>query len=262
MDDVAGSFRTVWIFWSICIFRIAWILRISQIVLQVIKFRLLLLVDHLLIAQSGQRLRIPVDHTQATIDVAFAIEVDEHLDDTLRSRRVHRERRAVPVARSTQTAQLLQYDATMLVGPVPGMLEELLTGQVVLLDALFSQTLHHLGLGGYRRMVGTGHPAGILALHPCTTHKDILNCIVEHVTHVEHTSHIGRRNDNRVGLAAIGLRTEQLIVNPILVPFTFDLFRVVFASYFHTYLIYTFSFGVQRYKEFSRMGKTSENLMC
>ena len=35
----------------------------------------------------------------------------------------------------------------MLVSPVPGMLQELLTRQVALLDALASEFLHHLSLG-------------------------------------------------------------------------------------------------------------------
>ena len=46
----------------------------------------------------------------------------------------------------------------MLVCPVPGMLQELLTRQVMLLDALLGEFLHHLSLSSYRGVVGTWHP--------------------------------------------------------------------------------------------------------
>ena len=198
---------------------------------------LLLLVDHLLGAQGGESLRIPVHHAHATVDVALAVEVDEHLDDALRAHLIHGEGRAIPVAGGTQAAQLFQNDSAVFVCPVPGMLQELVARQVVLLDAFSGQLLHHLGFGGNRCVVGAGHPAGILAFHAGTTHQNVLDGVVEHVAHVEHARHIGWRNNDGVGFATIRFRTEQLVVCPVLIPFTFDLFWVVFTCYFHTYLI-------------------------
>ena len=180
---------------------------------------LLLFVNHFLGGEGCQRLGVPVHHAEATIDVALVVEVDKHLDDTLRALLVHCEGCAVPVARSTQAAQLLQDDATMLVSPIPSVLQKLLAGEVVLLDALLGQFLHHLRLGCNRSVVGARHPAGVLALHASTTHEDILNRVVQHVTHVQHTRHVGRRNHNRVGLASIGFATEEFVVYPILIPF-------------------------------------------
>ena len=58
----------------------------------------------------------------------------------------------------------------MFVGPFPGMLQELLARQVGLLDALSGQFVHHLGFGGNRSMVGTRHPAGVLAFHAGAAH--------------------------------------------------------------------------------------------
>ena len=97
---------------------------------------LLLFIDNFFGRKGCQRLGVPVDHAQTAIDKSFLIEVNEHLDDALATLLVHGESRTIPIAAGTQTAQLLQDDATMLVGPVPGMLEELLTGKVVLLDTL------------------------------------------------------------------------------------------------------------------------------
>ena len=107
-----------------------------DIIFQVEEMALLLLVDHFFGRKRGEGLGVPVHHTQVTVDVAFAVEVHEDLDDALRASLVHREGRAVPVAGSAQAAQLLEDDAAVLAGPVPGVLEKLLAGELVLLDAL------------------------------------------------------------------------------------------------------------------------------
>ncbi len=165
---------------------------------------LLFTVDDLLRREGGQCLRIPVHHAQSAIDESLVIQVDEDLDDALRAFLVHSERRAVPVARGSQPSQLLQDDAAVLVSPVPGVLQKLLTRQVVLLDALLGQFLHHLGLRGNGGVVSTRHPQGVLALHAGAAHQDVLNRVVQHVTHVQHTGHVGRRNHDGVGFASVG----------------------------------------------------------
>ena len=173
---------------------------------------MLFLVDHLLGREGCQRLRVPVDHAQAAVDVTLVVQVDKHLDDALRALLVHGERCTVPVAAGTQSAQLLEDDASVLVGPVPGVLQELVARQVVLLDALLGQFLHHLSLGSNRGVVGAGHPAGILALHACTANENILNGVVQHVAHVEHTRHVGRWDDDGVRLASVGFGSEQFMI--------------------------------------------------
>ena len=203
--------------------------RTIHIVLQMIEVALLFLVDDLFGRKGGQRLGIPVNHSQATIDEALVIEIHEDLDNALTALLVHGESRAVPVAGSAQTAQLLQDNASMLVGPCPGMLEEFFTSQLMLLDALLSEFLHHLGFCSDRSMIGARDPQRILALHASTADKNVLNGVVQHVAHVQHTRHIGWRNDDSVRLAAIRFRTEKFVVQPILVPFRFDLFGVIFA---------------------------------
>ena len=93
----------------------------------------------------------------------------------------------------------------MLVRPSPGMLQELLAGEVALLDALLGEALDDLGLGGDAGVVGSRHPAGVLSLHSGAAYKDILNGFVEHVSHVEHTRHVGRRDDHRIRLSPVRL---------------------------------------------------------
>ena len=82
----------------------------------------LLLINDLLCRKGGEGLRIPVHHAQTTVDKTLVIEVDEDFDHTLATSFVHCEGGAVPVAGCTQTAQLLQDDASVLMSPVPGML--------------------------------------------------------------------------------------------------------------------------------------------
>ena len=107
----------------------------------------------------------------------------------------------------------------MLVGPVPCVLEKLLTGEVTFLDTLLGKAVHHLGLSGYAGMVGTGHPAGILAFEACLAYQDVLYGIVKHVAHVQYTGHIGWGDDHCIGFAAIGLAAEEFMAKPIFVPF-------------------------------------------
>ena len=86
----------------------------------------------------------------------------------------------------------------MLVGPLPCVLQELLTGEVVLLDALFSQFLHHFCLGCNRSVISARHPEGVFAFHASAAHKNILNSVVQHVAHMQHTRHIRRWDHYRV----------------------------------------------------------------
>ena len=155
-----------------------------HVVFQIVELAVLLLIDHLLVGEGRLGLRVPVDHAYAAIDESLLVEIDKDMDDALRPLLVHREGRAVPVAGGAETAQLLEDDATVLVGPVPCMLEELLACKVALLDALLGEAVHHLSLGSDGSMVGARHPACVLALHASTTHENVLYSIVEHVAHV------------------------------------------------------------------------------
>ena len=191
---------------------------------------LLLVVNHLLVAQGGLGLGVPVHHAQATIDVALVIEVHEDLQHALAARLVHREGGAAPVTGGTQFAQLLQDDAAVLMRPVPSMLEELVAREVTLADALLGKALHHLGLGSDGCVVGTGYPQGVLALHARAADEDVLDGVVQHVTHVQHARHIGGRNHDAIRLTLVGHALEQVVRLPILIPLVLDLFRVVFCS--------------------------------
>jgi hypothetical protein len=192
-----------------------------------------LLEDHLFVRQRGPGRGIPVDHAHAAVDAPLAVEVAEDLDDPLGADVVHRETGAVPVARSPQLAQLPQNYAAVLLLPLPRVFEELLARERRLLDAALLEFGHHLRLGSDRGVVHTRHPAGIFSLHAGAADQHVLQRIVEHVAHVEHPRHVGRRNDDRIGFARIGFGVEQSVPLPVVVPFLLDLLRSVFVGNLH-----------------------------
>ena len=85
---------------ALCALRLlsVFLANLGNIILQVIEFRLLLLIKHLLVAECCKCLGVPVHHSQTAIDEAFVIKVDKHLYHTLRALLVHSERRTVPIA--------------------------------------------------------------------------------------------------------------------------------------------------------------------
>ena len=74
------------------------LLTFSKTIFQIIQLRMLLLVNHLLVAERSLSLRVPVHHAHTAINQSLAVEVNKHLDDRLRALLVHRERSAVPIA--------------------------------------------------------------------------------------------------------------------------------------------------------------------
>ena len=200
---------------------------IGYIIAQVKQLTLLVAIDHFLGRKHSLSLRVPVHHTQIAVDESLLVEVDKHLEHTLRALLVHSERCAVPVAACSQSAELLEDNAAVLVGPVPSVVEELLASKVALLDALLGEAVHHLSLGSDRGVVGARHPTSVLALHACSAHEDILNSVVEHVAHVKHTSHVRWRYNDSVGLTSVGLAAEKLVVKPVLIPFRLHCLWVV-----------------------------------
>ena len=157
---------------------------VSHIVAKVEQMTLLVAVDNLLCREHGLCLRVPVHHAQTAVDKSLFVEVHEHLQHALRALLIHSERCAVPIARRTETAQLLEDDSTMFVCPVPSVLKELFASEVALLDALLCKTIYYLSLCSNRSVVGARYPTSILSLHACAAHEDVLNRIVEHVAHV------------------------------------------------------------------------------
>ncbi len=179
-----------------------------DLIAQIVELALRLLVNHLLVRECGLSSGVPVDHAHAAIDPTLVEQVAEDLYDALAACVVHREACALPVARGAQLAQLFEDYASVLLLPLPCVGEELLARERRLVYALGFELGDDLGFGGYRGVVGARHPAGVLSLHARATHQNILQRVVEHVSHVKHARDVGRRNDYRVRFALVGLRVK------------------------------------------------------
>ena len=107
----------------------------------------------------------------------------------------------------------------MLVRPFPGMAEKLFAREAVFRNPFGFQFGDNLCLRRNRRMVGARHPASIPAQHPRPAHQYILDRIVEHVPHVQHTGHIGRGNHNRIRLTPSGTELN----NPLSIQYLYHL---------------------------------------
>ena len=192
-------------------------------VVEVVHLGLHVLGNHLLIGNSGATFGVPVHHAHAPVNQALIIQVDEHAEHGIGQVGLHGEAGAVPVAGRAELLELLQNNAAVLVFPGKSVGEELLAGEVTFGNALLLELGHYLGLGGNAGVVGAGHPAGFLALHARPAHQHVLNRIVEHVPHVEHAGHVGRRDDNGIGrFLGIGFGLEKALLLPTLVPFGFN----------------------------------------
>ncbi len=202
-------------------------LSVGDIVPEMIEMALGVLVDHLVVTDGGKGLGIPVDHPDALVDPSFLVKIDKGIDNSLGQSRFHGETSAVPVAGGTEFPELVQDDATMLLLPFPGMLQELLPGEVVLGDALGLEFRHHLGLGSDGGMVRSGDPAGILAMHAGVADQDIVQGVVQDVSHMEDTRHVGRRDHDGIGFLLVRFRMEEFVLQPIGIPLVFHFRGIV-----------------------------------
>ena len=176
------------------------------------------------IGDGSHAVGAPVDEALTAIDEVLFIETVEDLDDGFGAAFVHGEPLPVPVAGGAEFLELLDDASAVLTAPVPGSLEEGVTADVLFRDAFFFHRLDDLGLGGDGRVVGAGDPEGIEPFHPVIADEDVLQRIVEGVSHVELPCDVGGRDDDRVrGLLLVRFCVEVLVLLPEVVDLVFEL---------------------------------------
>ena len=211
---------------------------VRDIIFQIIELAFLVTIDYLLRREHGLCLGIPVDHTKTSVNKSLAIEINKNLEHAFGTSFIHSESRAIPIATCTETTQLLKDDAAVLMSPIPSVLQKLLTSEVTLPDTLFGQTVNNLGLSSNGGMVGAWYPQSILAIKACLAHQNILNGIIEHMSHVKHARHIWRRNNYCIRLTSVRLRLEQSVLYPIFIPFAFNLLGAILRCKFHNFGVF------------------------
>ena len=189
-----------------------------QWVTDVPEVAVLLLVVHLGVGDGGLAVGAPVDDALAAVDQTLLVEAAEDLTDGLGAALVQGEALTAPVAGGAHLLQLGDDAVAVLLLPLPGALQKLLTAKVLLGETLLAHGLHDLGLGGDGSVVGAGEPQGGVARHTLIADQDVLEGIVQGVAHVELARDVGRGNDDGVGLlVGVAVGGEVALVHPVLV---------------------------------------------
>jgi hypothetical protein len=77
-------------------------------------------------------------------------------------------------------------------------------------------------------MVRARHPETVTALHPLETYEDVLEGVVQGVSHVEGTGDIRRRDDNRKGFfRGAHLSPKVPLLQPKAIPLLFYPLRII-----------------------------------
>ena len=98
----------------------------------------------------------------------------------------------------------------------------------MLVNSFFFQLVNNLDLCGDCRMVSSGLPQRLIALHSLKTNQNILHGLVQSVSHVKLSGNIGRRHHNGKGFFIwIYFCMEITIIHPFFVQTLFQSFRIV-----------------------------------
>ena len=156
---------------------------------------------HLQVGEGGLTAGAPVDDAFAPIDEAVVVEADEGGANGLLGTGVHGEALAGPVAGGAQAAELSADLSPVLVNPGPDALQELISPQLVPVQAFRRQLpLHHV-LGGDGGMILAGEPERRLAAHAVPAGEDVFQGDEHGAPQVEVAGDVGRRHDDGEGLS-------------------------------------------------------------
>ena len=120
----------------------------------------------------------------------------------------------------------------MLVPPLLGMFEEAFPPEIIFAFPFLPELLFHLGLGGNPGVVGSGEPKYGVALLAGPAGKNVLDGVVEHMSHGQHPSHIGWGDDDGVrGFFRIRVPLKGTVLFPGMIEAVLHLFWLV--CFFH-----------------------------
>src|SRR5262249_26968413 len=117
------------------------------------------------VREHGLALRAPVDDAVVAVDQPFFPEPHERLAHRAREPRVHRETLARPVTRGAEASELPDDLAARLFLPLPRAREVAVAAEVFLRLALGGEDPLEDHVDGDRRVVGSGEPQRVEAVH-------------------------------------------------------------------------------------------------
>jgi hypothetical protein len=178
---------------------------------------------HFEIGKGGLAAGAPIDDVVTAVNQAFLIEADEHFPNRFGKAFIHGKPLPAPVTGGAQFLKLTDDCSPGLGLPLPDPFNELLPPQGVAVEAFGRELfLDHI-LSGNSRMVCPRKPEGFITLHPFESNQTILQGIVEGMSDVKHTGHVGGWDYNgvrRPGRMFIG--PEITLFFPVRIPFFFN----------------------------------------
>ena len=155
---------------------------------------------YFVVAYGSLQKRIPVYQSFPAINQCFLEQVEEGMSHRTRTCFIQCESRSLPIATATHLLQLAENTFFILLFPLPNSIDKLFPPKIVTrLAFFFLQSPFDDGLSRNARMVGSGNPQRIKALHSLQTNDNVLQRIIECVAKVKGTGHIRRRDNDRVG---------------------------------------------------------------
>ena len=175
------------------------------------------------------RRRVPVDHAPAAINEVFFVKIDKDFldrEDVIFVKGVTLSR---PIGRTTQPFELLDDDAAVFVLPFQYALEKFCATEIVTRHAfVFAQPFLDRGLRSNPGVIHPRQPKHFESLHPRAPRENVLNRVVQNMPEREHTGDVRRRHHDRERLLLrTRVRFEVVMVDPTLIPFRLDGFRIV-----------------------------------
>ena len=149
------------------------------------------------IGEHGLALWAPIHHVLATVDETLFPEPDEHLAHRARKSRVHGEALAAPVAAQAHANHLALDGVAVLLFPLPDARDEFFATDLAAARALLSELPHHHHLGRDAGMIRSRQPERVVPAHAMPADCAIDLAMLEHVSNVQRTGHVGWWNDQR-----------------------------------------------------------------
>jgi len=155
-------------------------------------------VDDFLIRERRLRGRVPIDHSDASINQLLLIKIDKNSLDSADIIVIESVALARPIARTPETFELLDNDAAMFILPFQHAAQKFLSAEIMS-RFLFSaaEIFFDSGLRPNAGVVGPRQPEYFAAKHARATSENILDRIVEDMPESERAGNVWGRNDDR-----------------------------------------------------------------
>ena len=206
----------------------------------------LILMHDLCIRNRGLAYRTPVDDPGAFVNIAFLIETDKYLLNSLGAAFIHGKALTLPVCRCSQLFQLIDDLSAVLLFPCPGMFHKFLTADLVLVNTFLTKLLCYLNLCSDGCMVSSRLPESLIALHSFETDQDILHGLIQCMAHMQLSCYIGRRHYNcKRFFVRINFCMKVPVVHPFFVQTILNTLWIISLCKFFAHVFLLNLFGIK-----------------